>query len=484
MQQAPLIKEYLDIAFRRRWWIIIPTLVGILFSIAFYFRVDKKYMAETRVQTRPQTISQALLRPIVESNPQDEITTITAEITSEPYMRELDAELNLVGSPGGPKDLQELAKILDGSITLNANPRNRYFDLKVSWGDPRVAAAIANKLAEIYIARYSELRRDLATGTLAELKANTDEIEEKLQDVRDRIERFRSEHKFELDTSADDNRLEYQANLQEIGQLESQIRDARNELDNLNLMERAGITSVDPTGVVVNPQRERLAEQRRRYDDLRAQGRSDEHPEVRKVLAEIERLEAIVGSEDPVGDSTSDQISPAELDRLQLQQRRETFNEQIRIAEARIEQLREKNNEIQLRLDRTPDNVIQLDRMITLEERFEAEYQSAREREINAQAGALVEELGKGEKFDVLNRARPNNRPYFPDIKLFLFMGFAVGLGLGVSVVLLLEVFDQSFKSEEQLAASIDLPILAVIPDLTRVADQAQRRRQAQRRGA
>jgi capsular polysaccharide biosynthesis protein len=96
----------------------------------------------------------------------------------------------------------------------------------------------------------------------------------------------------------------------------------------------------------------------------------------------------------------------------------------------------------------------------------------------------MVEDFKQGERFEILNPARPPKDPFWPDLRFFLLMGVAVGGGLGIALVLLLEVFDQSFKSEEQLAAAIDLPILAVIPDLTRVESRTRRRGTRQAKGA
>ncbi|GAB4224626.1 MAG: hypothetical protein Kow0062_26670 [Acidobacteriota bacterium] len=484
MQQNPLIKEYLDIAFRRKWWIVVPTLLGMLFSTALYFRVEKLYMAETRVRTSPQEISERLLQPIVESDAQQLVTSITAEITSEEYVQEVDEELHLVGSPGGPRDLTELARWLDRAIRLEPNPRNQFFDLKVSWNDPKLAAAIANKLAQIYIDRYSEIRHELASGTLDQLRQHRQEVEDRLREVRERIEKFRSEHKYELASYQDENRLQFDNNMREIERLAQLNRDLRGQIEDIDLRLRAGLPAAGGGGAAIDPRLARLESLRTQYNERRAQGLKDDHPEVQALLDQIRALEREIGVPSGEEGAAEPGLSPAALDRIQLERQKQRLLEEIRINEGKIAALQAENEVIRRRQERTPDNQIQLDNMLQLEAQLQQEYDDARSRELRAQTGEMVEELGRGEKFDVLKYARPPGEPYWPDFKLFLLMGLAVGLGLGVSVVLLLEVFDQSFKSEEQLAAAIDLPILAVIPDLNRVADQKTRRRTARDRRA
>lgn len=65
--QKPSSRNTFDIIFRRRRWIIVPALVGVLCR-RLVLQVSK-YRAETWAQIRPQTISRALLNPIDISSP-------------------------------------------------------------------------------------------------------------------------------------------------------------------------------------------------------------------------------------------------------------------------------------------------------------------------------------------------------------------------------------------------------------------------------
>ncbi len=473
--QNPVLKEYLDIVVRRKWWIIVPSLVGILFSIALYFHFPKLYQAETRVKIRPQTISKALLKPIVEISSAELVTTITAEITSEKYVQELDDRLHLVGMPGGPQDLSELAKILEQSIDLNPNPKKNYFDLKVTWNDPRIAASIANELADIYIRRNEEIRRAMAEETLAKLRANREQIERRLHDIRSRIEKFRSEHKFELTSYQKTNEDQLQANRHEIQRIDDEIRDLEGRIREVELEMQVPPTEAQVQAV--DPRIAELAQARRDLQALRRQGLKDAHPRVRALRARIAELERDLGLEAATSDGKDAETRVIDIRMAQLEQEKERLQREIAVRKARRRQLVEENLEIRARLERTPDNQIQLDKMLQIETRLAEDLADARRKERDAVEGAQVEEFKQGERFEILNYARPPKQPFWPDLKLFLFMGLAVGAGLGIGLVLLLEMFDQSFKTEEQLAASIDLPILAVIPDLTRAAEQKRPRR-------
>lgn len=472
MQKNPLIKEYLDILFRRKYWIVVPALVGLLFAIALYFKFPKLYRAETRAQIRSQTISRALLNPIVEISSAELVTTINAEITSEKYVQQLDQRLKLVGTPGGPRDLQELAKKLERSITLDVNARSRYFDLKVTWEDPRIAASMANELADIYISSTEKVRRDMATDTLEKLRANRVDAEKKLGDIRRDIEKYQSEHKFEIDAFRDTNVQRLAANRAEIDRNEADIRNFEDRIRQIEIDLQAPAAAVP--GREVNPRVAQLERLRQELNDQLAQGKTDNHPDIKSRREQISALERTLGLEPgPDGEAST---TPLDLPRARLEQEQNRLQREIEVRQRKIRELAADSSTVTARLERTPDRQIDLTNMLRTEDRLRQIYLDATNKEQEAKEGTMLEDFDRGERFEVLNKARPPKEPFWPDLRLFLFMGLAVGAGLGVGMVLLLEVFDQSFKSEEQLAASIDLPILAVVPDLTRAVETKARR--------
>jgi polysaccharide chain length determinant protein (PEP-CTERM system associated) len=474
MQKNPLLKEYLDIAFRRKWWIILPALVGLLFSIAVYFQFPKKYMAETRVQIREQTISRSLMEPILDFSSTDLVTQIRAEVTAEQYVKQVDDELQLVGSEGGPSSLTQLAKQLERNITLDTNPRERYFTLQVSWNDPRLAAAIANKMASIYIERNAKIRADMAGRTLQQLRDKRLEIERRLQAIRDTISEFRSEHKFELESYADTNQGQIDQINSEVDRIDQRIREYKNEVSRLELDLDAALSGDADAGPGRDPRRDRLESLRQDLAELRSQGKTDRHPRVQQLQNQIagleQELQAAGLGEQPEESRESYQVRS-------MRQEIQRYENEIEALEQDRAELRAEASTIQERLRLTPDRQNQLERYLQQESNLQQLYDDAYNKEMEALEGKQIEEFQAGERFEVLNMARAPAEPFFPDLRLFIFMGLSVGVGLGVALVLLLEVFDQSFKSEEQLASAIDLPILAVIPDLEKAVERTNRRR-------
>lgn len=481
MQQHPLIKDYLDIAFRRRWWIILPALAGLGLAVLLFTRFDRLYKASTRVQIRPQTISREILNPIIDINAADLVTPITSEINSEKYVQEVEAELKLVGTPGGPQDLRALGQRLGAAVEVAANARNRYFDLDVVWNDPDTAAAIANTLAQIYIRRSQEIRRAMAGSTVQQLRESRERAEQALNKVRAEMEQFRASHRFDLPGQQQANIEVLRTNRTEMDRLDADIRTFEARIAEIDIRLAAPANAPVVAGPAPDPRSDELMRLRSERDRARAQGMTAQHPRMRSLNEQIVELEKTLGLAHADGEATSASL-PVDVNRKQLENERTRLVREIAAARSKQERLRGEVSAAQARLDRSPESQIAYDVLEQKERALTAEYTEARGKEAAAMEGAQVEAYNQGERFEVLNPARPPAEPFWPDLRLFLALGLALGAGGGIGIVLLLEVFDQSFKSEDQLAAAIDLPILAVIPDLERLPAQLVRRARRTRR--
>jgi succinoglycan biosynthesis transport protein ExoP len=67
----------------------------------------------------------------------------------------------------------------------------------------------------------------------------------------------------------------------------------------------------------------------------------------------------------------------------------------------------------------------------------------------------------------VVDKALVPGGPYRPSLRRNLFLGLALGLGLGLGVVFLVEHLDRSIKSPEDVDRVLGLPLLGVVPDIS-----------------
>src|SRR6185503_4516949 len=77
---------------------------------------------------------------------------------------------------------------------------------------------------------------------------------------------------------------------------------------------------------------------------------------------------------------------------------------------------------------------------------------------------ANLERRQIGEQFKLLDPARVPEKPSSPNRPLLTLMGTVVGLVLGVLTLILVEYRDTSFATGDEVAAFLQLPVLAVVP--------------------
>jgi capsular polysaccharide biosynthesis protein len=81
-----------------------------------------------------------------------------------------------------------------------------------------------------------------------------------------------------------------------------------------------------------------------------------------------------------------------------------------------------------------------------------------------------LERRQEGEQFEVLDPANLPSGPSFPKKSLFTLGGLGGGLGLGLAIAFLLELQDTSLRTRKDVEFLLQLPVLASIPDIDKLA--------------
>ena len=93
--EKPLnIQDYLDIGFRRKWYIIIPLIASVFISFGVYKYLPKVYKATTLILVQPQRVPDSYVRPTTDSV-SSRLSTIDQEILSRTRLEKVIQELNL-----------------------------------------------------------------------------------------------------------------------------------------------------------------------------------------------------------------------------------------------------------------------------------------------------------------------------------------------------------------------------------------------------
>ena len=409
---------------RKRGWIIVPTVLAAVLSIAAVNLVTPRYKSEARILVDGR--ENVFLRPNGERN--EERTALDAEaVTSQVQLllsrdlaREIIRKNKLAERPEFDPVLQGLSPVKSllalfgiGRDPFSLTPEERvldaYYDRFAAYAvdksrviviefqslDPELASRVANSIAEGYLVLQQNARQEQAKSASQWLSGEIDNLRKKVADAESRVEDFRS--KSSLFVGTNNTTLSNQ----QMGELNTQLNNARalkSDAESKARLIREMLQSGKPieASEVVNSELiRRLSEQRVTLRGQLAEQSStllDNHPRIKELKAQLADLDRQIRDE------------ASKLSR--------SLDNDARIASGRVEGLSASLEQLKKQATSTNGNDVQL---------------RALEREAKAQRDLLESYLAKyreantRENIDaapadgrVISRATVSNTPAYP----------------------------------------------------------------------
>jgi len=504
-QAAKPIKFYIDMALRRKWYILIPLVVSMVASYGLYMYLPKIYRATTMILVQPQVIPKDYVRPTIASSVSDRLSTISQEILSRTRLENVIQTFNLYPELRRKVPMEEVVEEMKKSIDVKVQSTSyreqgqNTFSISYEGKEPRTVMQVTNQLASLFIEEHLKVREQQAESTSIFLGKELSEIEKQLVRKEAEMKSFRERNMGRLPQQLDANlrileRLQQQ--LQTIAAgikasedrsllLQNQIEQLKKSADLLVPRSSAGgqpaggeevytaRAQEDPIVTQWNQLNRELTAARTKY--------TENHPDVKDLRRRIANLEPAareilekqkaltearqersartnepVVTRDPVTNRLiaqyHEQHTAALLEAGRLRGEEKKLKEEILLYQRRIEDTPKLEQEFSL-LNRDYDLL-------------KANYQSLMDKKIQSQMAENLEKKQQGEQFKILDPARHPEKPVKPDRNRILLIGAFLGLAAGLGLAWFRETLDQSFHFEEELEADLGLPILAVLPNM------------------
>jgi len=314
---------------RRRGWIIGPTLLAAVLSIAAVNLVTPRYKSEARILVDGR--ENVFLRPNGERN--EERTALDAEaVTSQVQLllsRDLAREiikknklaerpefdpvlqgmsplkslLALFGIGRDPFSLTPEERVLDAyydRFAAYAVDKSRVIVIEFQSRDPDLAARVANSIAEGYLVLQQNARQEQAKSASQWLSGEIDGLRKKVADAESRVEDFRSKSSLFVGTNSTT------LSNQQMGELNTQLNNARalkSDAESKARLIREMLQSGKPieASEVTNSELiRRLSEQRVTLRGQLAEQSStllDNHPRIKELKAQLADLDRQIREE-------------------------------------------------------------------------------------------------------------------------------------------------------------------------------------------
>jgi len=452
--------------------------------------LPNRYSSSSTILVEPQAISEFLIQSgLQESDLNKRLNIMTAQILSRSRLSRIIEDLGLYGDESEEMTREEVIELMRGEIVvepvlpeleIQSTNRNREIEINTFritfWSDSaQTAAAVANRLANDFIAQHIRERVQLSGDTSEFIQAELERLTSRIREVESQIARVKEQNAGALPEDMESNQ-------RQLARLTDRRQSLRNEMalarsDSAFYEQQAAMAFDTPryNDENTNPSR-RLDSLEISLGSLRANGFTDKHPDVIRTLLEIEEVKRNIESQqNPEGEG------PSNIAQQTAAAQKVRADQRIRSAQEELGSLQAQEDELLSRLARTPRVAEQLAALEREWSHLSGKYSEFSDKRLQAAVAADVERRQKGEQFRVLESAVAPIEPTSPNRILIVAMGLVLGIALGGMTGLLVESADTSFHSARQMQSALRIPVLAAIPTIVLEPDRVAARRRALR---
>lgn len=456
------LEDAVEILERRRWWILLAAMSGLVIGFLSYLVLPAQYQSTTTILVEPQGVPEAYIKSTVTLAVEQRLHTLHERVTSYTSLNEL---IDRIGperlDPSGEHTREALMNRVRGGLAVEISGHKAkapVFELTYSAEDPQTAALVVREIAALFISENLKDRARQATATAEFLDKELDRLRDEVTQQEERIRAFNFAALGSLPSQLDANLREMdRLNLELSSTLEAQVASTQR----ITMLRRqlggvaADGSSIEAPGAlssILRAARQELLQAKRVY--------TDEHPNVRQLREEIENVKREIAAA-PVVNDEIDIIDPTvialrdEIDTVAMQLETQKRNE------ARIHG---RIAELQARINATPAREQEQLALTRDYENLANTYRTLLSKKYEAALARNLELAQKGERFKLLRPAQVPSSPSWPDLALLLPAGLGFGLVIAGFGIALAEFRNPAFRSVERLTRMLGIPVFASIP--------------------
>jgi len=451
--------------FRRRfWWFMGPTLGGIALALALALGLPSEYEAVATVTVEPQVIPNTLAPTSIEAKTETRYENLKLQLLARDSLSSIISDFKLFEGDTSPREdqVEEMRKqiSLDPLPPAIVDPRKpielNSFKIAFRHRNAKTAAEVANRLARDFISANLRDRTSLAEGTMEFFDQQLQKARSDLADIARQVSDYKENYQGELPEQLQLNRDRLERSRIELAATESKAEAARDQVRLLTqqVQELRTASATDSTDPLVRKKTLELELNR-----LASEGKTDKYPDVGRYKAEIAALDEMIAAR-------ADAPQPNSREEITMRDKLRDYEVDQSVLSGDVERLKADIAEYEQRIENTPRRAAELDHL-------EAQYKNVTEairtlqlKQVDAEIGRQIETTSKGERFRVVESAEIPTSPISPNRPVWFIAGTLLGMMLGLALLVVREMSDESFHSVNDLQNVLGLPVLAAVPEL------------------
>jgi polysaccharide chain length determinant protein (PEP-CTERM system associated) len=473
--------DYLAMLRRRIKIILIPTLLLPIVGFAISFGFAPKYTSQAVVLVEEQKVPEGYVRPVVTEDINQRIATLQNKALSADRLRPLIDRLQLATNGRSVDGLideiranMSIDPVQVSNVAASAKKGRAGdvpgFNVSYTASNPREAQELCAGLTDIILKENINDRTQVAQSTTDFLARQLEDAKHNLDDLDSRIANFNRQYIGQMPGDIENN-------LKILMGLNTQL-DASTQTLNRAQQDKAYTESLlaqqlaawNSSQTSTNPEtlRRQLTQLQAQLVTLQARY-TDDYPDVLKAKRDIAQLQKqlndmnAAAKDSTAAPSDADNLAePPEIRqlRLQLHQQEQTITQTTHAQQRLQDQIKLYQGRVALSPS-VQEQYKQLTRDYATAQKI---YDDLLANKSKAEMQTAMEREQQGEQMGLLIPADLPNSPSFPKRFLFAGGGFGGGLMLGIGLAMLLELRDKSLRTEADVTAALELPVLSQVP--------------------
>ncbi|EJL23329.1 hypothetical protein involved in exopolysaccharide biosynthesis [Novosphingobium sp. AP12] len=433
---------------RRRWrWLIAPTMLGALAAGAAIALREPVYRSSATLLIDSPQIPTSLVASPLTDVADERIAKIRQQIVSRESLTGLIERNGLYPDEKAKIEYPKLLEAMRTNVGVNLVAANQNqghgstiaFMLSFDYPDARTAQSVTEQLSRMFLAEDKRFRTSQASGTAAFLAQRSTELRRQLSELDSKRRAVEARYAGALPTDVS-------LSAQSSSAIRSEI--SRTDAETQGLVQQGGLLAARQQELerMPPPGSENLHRAEERLARLLAT-HSESFPDVVAARAEVERQKATFRNDPPA----STTLIQAEI---------AASRERIQTLAARRAELVGTMGEIDRRVAQAPQSAYELNQIERDYDNIKRQYDSLRDKQLEAQVAANLQSEDKGERFTVVD---PPNLPLHPMGSarwVLLLQGIAAGFFLGLALVIGRELLGGTIHGAESLKRAIRAPVL------------------------
>ena len=506
--QQLTFESVLKLLRRNRWFLIVPSFLGILCGLLYSRSQPSLYRSDAVIQVVPQRVPESYVSATVTERVEDRLRALAQQVLSRTQLEKLITDFGLFPKERQRMPLEDVIikmteRVRIEPLTTGQSSRrdtqSEAFRVSFDYEDPIVAQKVVEQLASYFVTTNKADRGRQADQTSSFLEAQLADARGRLEAQEQKLKVFRERNSGRLPTQMQTNMQAIQntqlALQAVVGSLETD-RSRKLMLERLYADAAADVTAgtaspVPPAGgtgaLPPNaPPQQRLEVARTQLAQMETR-LSPKHPDIvrmKRLIEDLEKQVAAADAQKPVSPESGAAGPPANAEearrRDQLREMRaeiEGLDRQIGFKESEERRLRTLIGEYQARLESVPGIESEWIALTRDYDTLQETYRQLLAKSENSKMAASLETREIGEQFRILDPPRVPLKPHSPNRLQINLAGTAAGLGIGVLLIGLAYVRDTTMRTEADVLGAIDLPVLVLLPFVSTEGDLRRSRR-------